>query len=74
MKTIKVRIDSVNVKYIRVTIFSGDIGFTLHNNGSLCFDHDEYMAFVNGLSSTDMVIIQYDDDDVFDKFKEDMEK
>ena len=51
MKAIRVRIDSINVAHIRVTIFSGDYGFTLHNNGELVFGHDEYFAFISCLNA-----------------------
>lgn len=46
MMTIKLRVDEVDSEHVRVTVFSGVSGQTLHNNGNLAFSTDEYFAFL----------------------------
>lgn len=47
MKVLKIRIDKITPAHVRLTLFSGEEGYTLHNNGTLCFSPEEYDLFMD---------------------------
>ena len=50
MNVIKVRVDDIEPEHVRCTIFCGMKHQTLANNGSLCFNKNEFCRFVTCLA------------------------
>lgn len=52
MDIIKFRVYEMNPSHVKVMVFNGKEGFTLHNIGQLCFDHKGFEVFRLGITAS----------------------